>query len=152
MASSFVVHCPHCGAKNRIPAERWGERAVCGKCKAPLPLKGAAPHGSVEIADWNFRGEVIDFPGPVALEFYSPSCGYSRKLAPVMEELVVEYSGKIKFGRMDITGNRLVPSQYQITGTPTLIFFKDGRIVNRINGFVPKADIEGHLKYLAGNA
>ena len=51
--------------------------------------------------------------------------------------------------RVDTTSNRLVPSQYEINGTPTLIFLKAGRIVNRVTGLLPKADIAGYLNYLA---
>jgi thioredoxin 2 len=145
-----VVHCPHCGARNRVPRSRWGDRAVCGKCKSGLPLKGDFPDRPLIATDRTFREEVLGFPGPVMMEFYSPSCGYSRRLAPVLEELARQYAGRIKFTRMDIMTNSAVPSQYEITGTPTLIFFTDGRIVNRVNGFVPKPEIEQRLNYLAG--
>lgn len=58
------------------------------------------------------------------------------------------YMGRIKFARIDITANRLVPSQYEITGTPTIIFFKQGRIINRVAGLLPKADLERYLNHL----
>ena len=102
------------------------------------------------MTDRSFKEEVTDFPGPVTLEFYSPTCGYSRKLAPVMEDLVGRYAGRVKFAKIDITTNRAIPSQYQITGTPTLIFFSSGRLVNRLNGFVPRNEIETRLNYLSG--
>jgi thioredoxin 1 len=68
-----------------------------------------------------------------------------------MAELTREYAGRIKFTRMDVASNRLVPSQYGITGTPTLILFKNGKTLDRITGFASKAEIEGHLRYLAGS-
>jgi thioredoxin-like negative regulator of GroEL len=74
---------------------------------------------------------------------------YSQRLAPVLEELVRQYMGRVKFARMDTTANNLVPSQYEITGTPTLILFKNGRLVNRINGLQPKEVIQRYLDYLA---
>ena len=73
---------------------------------------------------------------------------YSQRLAPVLEELVRQYVGKVKFARMDTTANNLVPSQYEITGTPTLIFFKSGRLVNRLGGLQPREEIQKHLDYL----
>jgi thioredoxin-like negative regulator of GroEL len=63
---------------------------------------------------------------------------------------VEQYSDRIKFVRLDTTTNRLVPSQYEINGTPTLIFLKAGRIINRVTGLLPKGDIAGYLNYLAG--
>ena len=111
-------------------------------------MKGSFPEKVQAVSDWNFRDEVIEFPGPVVTEFFSPGCGYSRQLAPVLEELAWSYTGRIKFVRIDITTNRVVPSQYEITGTPTIIFFKQGRIVNRVTGLLPKAEIERYLDYL----
>ena len=56
MASeNLVVICPRCGAKNRIPRDRWGERATCGKCHAPLPSSAAYPDRTGEVFDWNFK-------------------------------------------------------------------------------------------------
>ena len=52
--------------------------------------------------------------------------------------------------KVDVTANRLVPSQYEVNGTPTLIFLKAGRIINRVTGLLPKSDIAGYLDYLAG--
>jgi thioredoxin-like negative regulator of GroEL len=75
---------------------------------------------------------------------------YSQRLAPVLGELVKEYAGRVKFARMDTTANRLVPSQYEITGTPTLIFFRNGKLVNRVNGLPAKEEIERHIDYLTG--
>ena len=69
-------------------------------------------------------------------------------MAPVLEELAWKYTGSVKFVRIDITTNRVVPSQYEITGTPAIIFFKQGRIINRVTGLLPKADIERYLDYL----
>lgn len=69
---SFIVVCPACGAKNRIPRERWGDAAVCGKCKSPLPLTGIYPDRPVDVSDRTFKREVLDFRGPVLVEFYAP--------------------------------------------------------------------------------
>ncbi len=69
---SIIVRCPHCGAKNRVPGSRWGERAVCGKCKASMDLSRVFPDRPVEVSDHDFRKEVLDFPGPALVEFYAP--------------------------------------------------------------------------------
>jgi len=123
---------------------------VCGRCRSSIPVTGSFPDRPITVSDWNFREEVLDFPGSVTVEFFSPSCGYSRRLAPVLEELAREYSDRIKFVKLDITMNRLVPAQYEVSGTPTLIFMKAGKIVNRVTGLLPKSDIAGYLNYLAG--
>lgn len=74
MPDSVIVQCPACNAKNRIPASRWGDKgAVCGKCKAHLDTSSLYPDRPVFITDSTFRREVLQFPGPIVLEFFSPS-------------------------------------------------------------------------------
>jgi hypothetical protein len=69
----ITVHCPKCGAGNRVPQSRWTEHgAVCGRCKSPLALARLFPDKPVFISDRTFTEEVIGFPGPVLLEFFSP--------------------------------------------------------------------------------
>ncbi len=73
MSDSLIVRCPNCGAKNRIPANRWGDPgAVCGKCKTHLNTASLYPDKPVFITDSSFRREVLQFPGPVVLEFFNP--------------------------------------------------------------------------------
>jgi thioredoxin 2 len=69
---SLIVRCPHCGTKNRIPRDRWGGRATCGKCGSLFQLKDLYPDGPVEVVDANFQQEVAGFPGQVLVEFSAP--------------------------------------------------------------------------------
>lgn len=69
----FIVRCPHCGTKNRIPRRRWGEHALCANCKRALYVTGPFPDRSITVHDWDFRDQVLDFPGAVLMEFFSPS-------------------------------------------------------------------------------
>ena len=72
-SESFIVQCPHCGARNRIPRERWGDGPVCARCKTAFHIAGSFPSQAITVHDWDFRGEVLDFPGPVLFEFFSPT-------------------------------------------------------------------------------
>jgi hypothetical protein len=74
MASdSLIVRCPLCGTKNRVPAQRWGDTAaVCGKCKAQMSPATLYPDRPVLISDGTFGREVLDFQGPVLVEFFAP--------------------------------------------------------------------------------
>jgi thioredoxin 2 len=71
-AGSVIVRCPRCGARNRVPKQRWGERAICGKCKMPMDASRLFPDHPIEVSDASFTKEVLNFPGPVLAEFYSP--------------------------------------------------------------------------------
>ena len=142
---SMIVRCPNCGAKNRIPKNRWGDKAVCGKCRSPLPLADPFPDHSVEVSDWSFQKEILDFPGPVLLEFYAPWCGHCQRLSPVLDQLASQYAGRVKITKLNVEQNPQTASQYAIKSTPSLFFFRNGKVVDRVLGAIPKAEIERHL-------
>lgn len=68
----IIAVCPKCGAKNRVPGNRWKEPMKCGKCKESLDLQKVYPGRPVEATDATFQREVTDFKGPVLAEFYAP--------------------------------------------------------------------------------
>jgi thioredoxin 2 len=139
---NMMIQCAHCGAKNRVPRSRMTEKAVCGKCRQPLSRSNQFPDGPLDVGDHRFREEVLGFPGGVVVEFWTPRCGYCRSFEPTFRELAQEYYGRVKFVKVNIDSNAVTPSQYAIKGTPTLLFFKGGRQVNRVDGAVPKAQVE----------
>ena len=142
---SLIMTCGRCGAQNRIPKERQGERARCGKCHAPLPPVSPFPDHAEEVSDGSFQREVLDFPGPVVLEFHAPWCGYCKMLSPVLDQLAVEYAGRVKIAKMNVDENPQTASRYGIRSTPALFFFKSGNIRDQVLGAVPKAEIERRL-------
>ena len=144
-AESWIVLCPRCGAKNRIPQDRREDRAVCGKCRAPLPSSAPFPDHAVEVSDRTFQNEVLDFPGPVLLEFFAPWCGHCQRLSPVLDQLASEYAGRVKVAKLNIDANSSTPSKYGVNGVPTMLFFKGGQPVNRLVGAQPKREIERQL-------
>jgi thioredoxin 2 len=144
-SESVIVLCPRCGAKNRIPKDRRGDRAVCGKCRAPLPFSTPFPDQTLEVSDRTFQNEVLDFSSPVLLEFFAPWCGHCQRLSPVLDQLASEYAGRVKVAKLNIDENSLTPSQYGVKGVPTMLFFKGGQPVNRLVGAQPKGEIERHL-------
>ncbi len=139
---TIEITCPNCGARNRVPRERMREHARCGKCRSLLPLDMATP---IEITDASFDREVTGFPGSFMVDFYSPRCGYSRMLDPVIGELAAEYAGRIRIGKLNVEVNRATSARYAIEGTPTLILFRHGAYVKRIVGVMEKRDLERAL-------
>lgn len=99
----------------------------------------------VEITDANFEQEVIKSDIPVLIDFWAVWCGPCKAIAPIMTELAAEYEGKLKVGKLDIDNNQEVSVKYGIRSIPTLLLFKDGKIVDQIVGAVPKAQIVAKL-------
>jgi thioredoxin len=99
--------------------------------------------------DANFKTEVEDSKLPTLVDFWAPWCGPCRAVGPVIEELAREYSGRIKVLKLNTDENPDVPTQHRIQGIPTVILFKDGRVVDQIVGAYPKRHfvdmIEKHL-------
>jgi thioredoxin len=99
----------------------------------------------VEFTDGNFDQEVIKSDLPVLIDFWAVWCGPCRMIAPIVEELAVEYDGKVKIGKLDVDNNPNTAVKYGIRSIPSLLIFKGGEVVENIVGAVPKQQITEKL-------
>ncbi|MGH9821861.1 MAG: thioredoxin [Blastocatellia bacterium] len=144
MEDPKLIRCPSCGASNRVEPHKIGAGAapVCGKCKTSLSLNP----GPVHITDANFASEVERSALPVLLDLWAPWCPPCRVIAPIIEQLAGELSGKVKVGKLNTDENQITGSKFGVRSIPTLLIFKDGREVDRLIGSVPKSTILDHLR------
>jgi thioredoxin 1 len=98
------------------------------------------------VTDGKFNEEVLQSDLPVLVDFWAPWCGPCLSIAPAVEELAKEYSGRIKVGKMNVDENPEIPSTFGIRGIPTLILFKGGKAVNQIVGAVPKNKLKALIE------
>jgi len=98
------------------------------------------------FTDQNFEDEVIKSDIPVLVDFWAVWCGPCKMIAPIVEQLAEELSGKVKIGKLDVDSNQQTSIKYGIRGIPTLLIFKDGKVVDTIVGAVPKAVILSKLQ------
>ena len=87
-----------------------------------------------ELTDANWKSEVLDSPIPVVVDFWAPWCKPCLNLAPTIEKLAAEYDGKVKVGKMNCDENQDIPGSQRILAIPTVVFFKDGKEVDRLVG------------------
>jgi thioredoxin 1 len=100
----------------------------------------------VELSDATFDEEVLKSQVPALVDFWAPWCGPCKVVSPVVEELAQQYQGQIKVAKMNVDDNPTTPSKYGIRGIPTLILFKDGEVLDKVVGAVPKGNIEDLIK------
>lgn len=104
---------------------------------------------TVEFTDDNFQDEVLNATSGVLVDFWAPWCGPCRQIAPLIDQLAEQFSGKVKIGKINIDDNPNVTNQYGIQSIPTLLLFKGGEVAERFMGMPPKAKLEGALNDLA---
>jgi len=144
---SIVVSCLECGTKNRIPDVRQHQLPQCGKCKVPLQVKEFVV--PVELTDDNMDGYVKSSKLPVLVDFFSPTCGPCTTLAPVLKTLAKKFYRKVVVATVDTSHNPGCAAFHQIKGVPTLIFFKNGEIIDQITGLPDLSLLESKLDYLS---
>jgi thioredoxin 1 len=98
-----------------------------------------------DVTQTNFENEVLKNDQPVLVDFWAPWCGPCRMLSPVVEKIAAANTGKAKFVKMNTDDNPNIAGQYQVSGIPCLILFKDGQVVDRIVGYVPENVIASML-------
>ena len=102
----------------------------------------------ITLTEENFQSEVLESTEPVLVDFWAAWCGPCRVIAPVIEELAVDFEGRAKVGKLDIDDNASISMQYGIRSIPTLLFFKDGQVVDQVVGAASKKLLADRLNAL----
>ena len=103
---------------------------------------------AIAVNDSNFNEIVIKSDKPVLVDFWAPWCGPCRVIAPIVEELAAEYEGKAVIAKCDVDNSSEVPVKFGIRNIPTLLFFKNGEVVDKIVGSTSKASIIAKINSL----
>jgi thioredoxin 1 len=103
-----------------------------------------------EFTDANFENEVLKSDQPCLVDFWAEWCGPCRMVGPVVEEIAKEYEGKLKVGKVNVDQNTQTASKYGIMSIPSLLFFKQGKVVDQIVGAVPKKHMVEKIDKIVG--
>ena len=147
-----VVVCNKCGAKNRVDESRLaGSEAKCGRCGEKL-ARAASQQDSkpVVITDQTFEREVVQATArPVLVDCWAPWCAPCRMVGPIMDELAAESQGRYRIAKLNVDENPQTSARFQISSIPTMLIFKDGKLIDRLIGAQPKQAIAERLRVAA---
>ena len=101
---------------------------------------------ALELTDANFADTVLSSDKPVIVDFWAVWCGPCRMVGPLVEELATEYDGKAVIGKLDVDNNPEIAQKYGIRNIPTILFMKNGEIVDKQVGAASKDVLEAKLK------
>ena len=129
MTATNNIVCPHCNTVNRIPADRLGDRPVCGKCKHALftghPL---------ELHEGNFNQQLTRSDIPVVVDFWAPWCGPCTMMAPAYEQAAAELEPAVRLAKLNTEESQQLAGKYAIRSIPTIVLFDHGREKARQSG------------------
>lgn len=142
-ADSIIVRCSWCKTKNRIPRDKITGIIKCGNCKKTMPPISDTP---VHATSKTFAVEALHAPMPVIVDFWAAWCGPCLMIAPDLERIAKEYVGKLKVVKVDSDKYPEIAGRYTIQAIPTLLVFKNGKLIDRMTGALPYPQLKQFIK------
>ncbi len=103
---------------------------------------------ALAVKDSNFQDIVISSDKPVVVDFWAPWCGPCQMISPIIEEMAVKYEGKVVISKCNVDENSVIPMKYRVMNIPTILFFKNGEVVDKVVGAIPKKDLDNKIASL----
>jgi thioredoxin 2 len=136
-----IIACPSCGARNRVgPVARGAPR--CARCKSMLPWLGEADTAGCDAE--------ASSAVPVVVDLWAPWCGPCRMIAPVLEELAARHAGRVKVVKVNVDDEPALGARFDARSIPLLVVLRDGEVVDRIVGALPRPALEARLAPVLG--
>lgn len=134
--------CPACNATNRVPEDRVADGAKCGRCGHAL-FDGEVINATAATLDALLQDGL-----PVVVDFWAPWCGPCVSFAPIFEDVAEERAGKVRFVKVNTEAEPELSARFRIRSIPTIMLFRDGKMVDMLNGAMPKTLFDNWLNEL----
>ena len=141
MSSPLQVVCPHCHTTNRVPEDRLGDGAVCGRCKAVL-FAGQV----LELDQASFEKHVQNSDLPLVVDFWAPWCGPCRQMAPHFAQAAGRLEPRYRLAKVNTEEEQELAARFGIRSIPTLVVFRRGAEVARTSGAMPAEALVGWVR------
>ena len=103
---------------------------------------------ALELTDGNFQETVLDSGKVAVVDFWAPWCGPCKMIGPIIEEMATDYKDQVVIGKVNVDDNQEVSFKYKVRNIPTVLFIKDGEVVDKAVGAVPRSALEAKLQAL----
>ena len=104
----------------------------------------------ITLTNDNFEQQVLKSPTPVLVDFWAEWCGPCKMIAPILDELADEYSGRVNIGKLNIDEHQTLATEYGVRAIPTLLIFQNGQVAEQIVGLRSKRDLKASFDKLGG--
>jgi thioredoxin 1 len=137
--------------ESSVMSVRWSEEAPALKTNLVARPDGSPGRmhtmsNATAVTDADFELQVEQHEGLTVVDFWATWCGPCRMIAPILDQLAVEYDGQVKVTKLDVDANIKTATRFNVRSIPMLLFFKGGKVVDQIVGAVPRQAIEAKLK------
>src|SRR5512146_2883193 len=114
--------------------------------RMPLTVEVRTMSSAMAVTDSDFAQEIEKHEGLAVVDFWATWCGPCRMVAPILDQLAAEYNGKLKVTKLDVDANPSTAMRFNVRSIPTILFFKNGKLVDTIIGALPKAKLEARIQ------
>lgn len=133
----YLVRCPECRTRNRIPHDRMGAVAKCGRCGAAVSTREALEQ-PVLVTDANFEQKVLRSPIPVLVFAWAPWCSTCAQVSPIIDAFAHDARGRVRVGKLNLDPNPMLTRRFNILSVPYLFVFDNGELKESLPGALEK--------------
>ncbi|WP_434950523.1 thioredoxin TrxC [Shewanella sp. HL-SH4] len=137
----MIIACPHCDTLNRVPQDRLEQQPTCGKCKQSLFVGEPI---ALTAANFSYHANKSELP--LVVDFWASWCGPCKSFAPVFTQAAKTWEPTFRFGKLNTEEQQALSAQFNIRSIPTLMVFKQGKIIAQQSGAMPASSFNQWLE------